>query len=584
MTSPNTHLLVIGSGIAGLYGSLLAANAGIRVTLLSKGDLFASNTNFAQGGICAVLGPHEAAPGDSVEAHISDTLAAGAGHCDVAAVQALCREAVGDIRQLEAYGVSFDRDLGTDKRALGLEGAHSAARILHAGGDATGARIAEALVQAVSNAAALGAIQVLEQTFVSELVVEDGTVTGAEVIDAAGRNLSLAADAVLLASGGAGQLYAATTNPEVATGDGVALAYRAGATLGDLEFVQFHPTALVGEGNFLISEAVRGAGAVLRDSLGTAFMKQYHPAADLAPRDVVSRSIVAHLRQLGAKADETVFLDATGIEKIHGEGYLAKRFPTIDFTTKQRGYDWASQLLPVTPAAHYWMGGVCSDLSGRTSVPGLYVAGEVACTGVHGANRLASNSLLEGLIFSRRAVADIARSGSTSKGSAVATGQELELDVASLSSKVPTEQSAPLEAKEQLQQLMSQYAGVVRNARGLELAAQQLSQWMSTWTESTASTRETTGSEGSIYRAELFNMLQISQLLVAAAQQRQSSLGAHFRSDFTQAPVNASERIVMRAASNRLTAVSNSAASFSPASLSSASLSSSSQLVESELS
>ena len=390
------------------------------MVLLSKGTLEQSNTFYAQGGVSAVLAPGEAAPGDSVAAHIADTLAAGAGLNDPEAVRVLCTEAVRDIAGLGRYGVHFDAGPGGGP-ALGLEAAHSAARILHAGGDATGACIARGLVAAVLDRAvdrtAQGRLRVETGAFVTDLLTEHpgqdaagaARVTGVAYL-ANGQPRQLDADAVLLATGGAGRLFARTSNPSVATADGLALAWRAGAAVRDVEFFQFHPTTLAadevpgGPPALLISEAVRGEGAVLLDAAGYRFMPDYHPDAELAPRDVVSRSIALHLAATGAPADSPVFLDARGIEAARGPGFLARRFPTITAATRAAGYDWTTQTLPVSPAAHYWMGGVSTDLWGRTSVPGLYAAGEVACTGAQGANRLASNSLLEGLVFGRRAV------------------------------------------------------------------------------------------------------------------------------------------------------------------------------------
>ncbi|WP_113718600.1 L-aspartate oxidase [Arthrobacter dokdonensis] len=523
MTARNSHLIVVGSGIAGLFSSLLAAEAGLRVTLVTKGALAQSNTRFAQGGICAVLGPDDAAPGDTVEAHVADTLAAGAGQCNPEAVRILCREACGDITALERFGVAFDRDGATGRRLLGLEGAHSAARILHAGGDATGAAIADGLIRAVRAAVDLGTVRLMEHAFVRDLVVDAGRVTGVSLLTPSGAHLTMSADAVLLATGGAGQLFDFTTNPAVATADGLAAAWRAGATVTDLEYFQFHPTALAVGENFLVSEAVRGAGAVLRDSTGTAFMGRYHPDADLAPRDVVSRSIVAHLARAGSTAGETVVLDATGVEAAHGAGYLARRFPTIDARTRELGFDWTREWLPVTPAAHYWMGGVATNLRGQTSLPGLYAAGEVACTGVHGANRLASNSLLEGLVFGRRAVESFLESTTTRPGAPrggagheaaggwpagdeqvgagpaagwpahlLALSSARSIDARSIDAVPDLDGPAVQDyagvafigpsggaalTRHQLQRLMGAHAGVVRTADGLRAAAQQLAAW-----------------------------------------------------------------------------------------------------------
>ncbi|ALO66448.1 hypothetical protein AS189_08010 [Arthrobacter alpinus] len=579
----NSHLVVVGSGIAGLYGALLAAEAGSRVTLLTKGTLAQSNTHQAQGGICAVLAEGEAAPGDSVEAHIADTLKAGAGQCDPEAVRILCTEAAADIAALERFGVRFDRD-ATGHRSLGLEGAHSAARILHAGGDATGAAIANGLIAAIREQAALGLITLLENCFATELLAiptdvpleapasdahDGGTppqavIAGIAYLDAHDVRQTLDADAILLATGGAGQLFEFTTNPQLATGDGVALAWRAGAVLADLEYFQFHPTALAVGENFLISEAVRGAGAVLRDTKGEAFMARYHPEGDLAPRDVLSRSIAAHLATLAENARSAgeaegpahVFLDASGIEEANGAGYLARRFPTIDAATASLGFDWRHDWLPVAPAAHYWMGGVVTDLLGRTTIPGLYAAGEVACTGVHGANRLASNSLLEGLVFSRRAVATF-----TSSAHGARTGHlsqpATQPQPATQSQPATSDGATALEGirshpaglgRETLRHLMGQYSAVVRDACGLQQAE-------------TALQAATSHEQASLHRAgsapaqvsvheqdaaheqasarqqlEDQNVQLVAGLLVHAALARENSVGAHYRTDFPQGP------------------------------------------------
>ncbi|WP_082369345.1 L-aspartate oxidase [Arthrobacter sp. ERGS1:01] len=557
MTTRNSHLVVVGSGIAGLFASLLAAEAGLRVTLVTKGVLAASNTHFAQGGICAVLGADESAPGDSVAAHVADTLAAGAGQCDPEAVRVLCAEAGADILALERFGVVFDKDPDTGRRSLGLEGAHSAARILHAGGDATGAAIADGLIRSVRCAEQLGTIRILENTFVQDLVLSHGRVTGVELLHGGGRE-RLGADAVLLASGGAGQLFEHTTNPSVATADGLAAAWRAGAVVADLEFFQFHPTALAVGENFLISEAVRGAGAVLRDGAGNAFMTGYHLDGDLAPRDVVSRSMAAHLARTGPGASSlpggTLFLDATGVEAAHGAGYLARRFPTIDAKTRELGFDWTRQWLPVAPAAHYWMGGVATHLDAQTSLPGLYAAGEVACTGVHGANRLASNSLLEGLVFGRRAVqsfvADTQAGGDGAHAPvpAPAVTQAATLDLAGTGHQSTTE---PLN-RESLRRLMGEYAGVVRDRTGLQKAAGQLAAWRSQsalpgdpWIAGERPAEDPATLQAG---AELENLRLVAELLVHAALARTESVGAHYRSDYPPATASTTEPTTATAA------------------------------------
>jgi L-aspartate oxidase len=566
------RLVIVGSGVAGLYAALLATDAAtgsgrdIEVVLLSKGTLEQSNTFYAQGGICAVLAPEDAAPGDSVAAHIADTLAAGAGLNDAEAVRVLCTEAVRDIAGLRRYGVHFD--LGPDGGpALGLEAAHSAPRILHAGGDATGACIARGLVAAVLERAVLdraghGRLRVETSAFVTDLLSEPedlteslsnapsqpgstpptpARVTGVAYL-AGGRPQKLTADAVLLATGGAGRLFARTSNPSVATADGLGLAWRAGAAVRDLEFFQFHPTTLAAEEipggppALLISEAVRGEGALLLDAAGYRFMPDYHPDAELAPRDVVSRSIALHLAATGAAPDSPVYLDARGIEADRGAGFLARRFPTITAATRDAGYDWTAETVPVSPAAHYWMGGVCTDLRARTSVPGLYAAGEVARTGAQGANRLASNSLLEGLVFGRRAVEDFLRAPvPEADWLAPAPGDfQPGSHVTSTAAFTPKTGAAGVPfSRAALGKLMTAAAGVTRTGADLDAAALQLAQWGTVLAAADLEAGVRAGHSAWLCQDahEDRNLLLAAELLVAAARQRTHSVGAHYRAD-----------------------------------------------------
>jgi L-aspartate oxidase len=383
------RVIVVGTGIAGLI-TAYRASANHDVVLVTKSELAESNTKYAQGGIAAVLFPD-----DTVASHVADTMRAGAGLCERDAVEVLCSEGPLRVRELIALGVEFDRING--ELARGHEAAHSSRRVVHAGGDATGLAVEVALLRAVRGLA----VETHEYTFMRDLVMETDAqgvrrVTGIDVIAADGTSRVIDGDIVVIASGGAGQLYKHTTNPVVTTGDGVAAAYRAGAALADVEFYQFHPTALAVPGNPLVSEAVRGEGATLIDEHGKRFMFDVHPDGELAPRDVVARGIAQAMER---QSGRPIMLDATAL----GSDYLATRFPGITEVCRRHGFDWGTEPVPVTPAAHYWMGGIRTDISGRTSVHGLYAVGEAACTGVHGANRLASNSLLESLVFAWRA-------------------------------------------------------------------------------------------------------------------------------------------------------------------------------------
>ena len=479
------RVVVVGSGIAGLVVALLASRRH-DVVLVTKGALAESSTRAAQGGIAAVT-----TDDDSVALHVEDTLTAGAGLCSRSAVEVLCAEGPAAVAALQAWGVGFDRD--GDDLARGLEGAHSRPRILHAGGDATGSAIEEALVAAVRAAA----VSVLEETVLVDLVRPGAAVTGVDVLRG-GVVERIDADAVVLATGGAGQLYRHTTNPAVATGDGLAAALRAGAPTADLEFYQFHPTSLALPGGFLVSEAVRGEGAVLRDAAGERFLVGVHPDAELAPRDVVARAIADRMLLQGGLP---VHLDARAIPA----EVLAHRFPTISAACRAGGLSLADDLVPVKPAAHYWMGGIATDLDGRSGLPGLFAVGEVACTGVHGANRLASNSLLEGVVFARRVAAALDGEAAPPPSSPV--------DTAAPTALVPLALDRAL-----LQETLWTGAGLSRDAAGLEAARAVLL---------------AAGSPAPLSRATLedANLRTCGLALIDAALARAESRGAHHRTD-----------------------------------------------------
>lgn len=490
-------LLVVGTGVAGLTAALRARDLGLRVLVVTKDDASGGSTPWAQGGV-AVVRPDERDSGDSVARHVDDTLAAGAGLCAPDVVGTILGDGAEAVTRLREVGARFDTGSGA-ALARTREGGHSAFRVIHAGGDATGAEIQRALTAAVAD----GGIPVLPRHCVADLVRgEDGAVCGAVALDAGSRPGVLRAGAVLVATGGLGQLYHVTTNPDVATADGIALALRAGASVADLEFVQFHPTALCPPGSPpgrrpLITEAVRGEGAVLVDARGRRVMAGEHPMGDLAPRDVVSAAIN---RRMAETAAECVYLDATGLAD------LARRFPTVHAACRQVGVDPAREPIPVHPAAHYVCGGIVTTVDGRTGVRGLYAAGEVARTGLHGANRLASNSLLEGVVVGRRAAEAISRD--------LRSGPR---------ARRPENESPPAVAvveREPLQRGMSRYAGIGRTGEGLRTAAEEIDR---------AGIVRPLESREAVEDAAL---ALTAQALLTAAAARTESRGCHRRSDW----------------------------------------------------
>ncbi len=496
-------LLVLGSGIAGLSAAIHAARSGLSVVVLTKGELALSATRYAQGGVAAAL----EAP-DSAELHLSDTLAAGAGLCDADAVKVLVTEGPGRVRDLMALGAVFDRtgDGSTAALALAREGGHSVSRVVHAGGDATGAEIERALVAAVHS---LDLVEIRERCFAVDLIVEHGRCVGVRALDTSGAAMDIRAHDTIVATGGAGQLFAVTTNPLVSTGDGIALSLRAGAAVADVEFMQFHPTALHHPSmpRPLLSEALRGEGAVLRDEHGVAFMADDHPLADLAPRDVVSRAIARRLVDRGL---DNLWLDTTGIPE------FPDRFPTIWQSAQSVGLDPRRDWLPVAPAAHYLCGGVATDLDGASTLPGLWSCGEAACSGVHGANRLASNSLLDGLVFAPRAVDAIMAGKDGPEPTGVLRSGHREV---SSVAEVGRAARAGSIAIAELQRVMTAGAGVLRNRASLQGVLDALP------FDVRADDPET---------HELRNLLTVGRVLVRAALAREESRGTHTRLDFPE--------------------------------------------------
>lgn len=535
-----TDVIVIGSGVAGLSAALSAAEAGARVTVITKASLTHTATDRAQGGMAAMTRTlPDGQPKDSVQLHVQDTLVAGAGLCEPPVVQGVVQDSADAVRDLTDRGVAFDRVAGPGTPWVqGLEAAHSVSRILHAGGDATGHAIQEALSARTRDAAAVEDIRLLEYTLVTGVLTDGQRAIGVTIRPVLsdgqlGAEEFLAADHVVLATGGAGQLYPYTTNPEVATGDGIALALRAGAEVRDLEFFQFHPTALAAPGSFLISEAVRGEGAVLRDQHGHRFMTDVDPRAELAPRDVVARAVFAVRTDY---PDGAAYLDCSTIPVPDGltrAEYLARRFPTIDASLKAHGIDWSTELVPVSPAAHYLMGGIVTDEIGRTTVAGLWAAGECSSTGMHGANRLASNSLLEAAVFGRRigelvAQPDLISRPGLAMSSAGCEPRELEHSSGSLTAVIAgSDIAAEPFSREALQHTLWQGAGVFRTAEGLEQAMARLEGWLAA-----SSSEADASAPGTLANAENRNLLTVGHALVTAALARTESRGAHQRADY----------------------------------------------------
>lgn len=487
--------LVIGAGVAGMRAAIELAQAGT-VLVIAKDSLRESSSEYAQGGIAAALNDD-----DRVELHEIDTIYAGDGLCDVQAVHALVEEAPAVIQELIDWGAEFDRESEGkgSKLVFAREGAHSRNRVLHAHGDSTGHEIARTLYR---KAASLPSVRFETYSAVVDLLTGPNGVAGAIALqESTGQLFDIHARAVLLATGGLGCVYRETTNPAVATGDGVAMAWRAGAEIANMEFVQFHPTALHLEGapRFLLSEALRGEGAVLRNRDGEAFMGRYHEMGDLAPRDVVSRAIVAEMQRTDSPH---VWLDLT----VRGSNFIHERFPRIFETCLALGLDLGREAAPVHPAAHYAMGGVRTDLDGRTTITGLYAAGEVACTGVHGANRLASNSLLEGLVFGARA----GRAMRTHSGPRIEDSGHPVWEVPDVSAM-------------QLRDLAWQHCGILRNREGLESAIAAMKSMKSLRVDQPA-----------LAAIELRNIFETAGLIARFALSREESRGAHYRTDFPE--------------------------------------------------
>jgi len=501
LDSISSDFLVIGSGIAGLFSALKLSSYG-KVHLLTKEKAEDCNTEYAQGGIAAAIGKK-----DTASSHFEDTVEAGAGLCNPHAVDILVSKGRESIKELIDLGVAFDKK--GNQISLTQEGAHSYRRILHAGGDATGTEIRNTLIEQVYDDQK---INISTETFVIDLIKSDGRCCGVIAKKKNGsENIFYSARAVILATGGAGQLYTETSNPSVATGDGIALAYRAGVEVMDLEFIQFHPTTLrvTGRKNFLISEAIRGEGGVLRNQHGDRFMPDYHHRAELASRDIVTRAIFEQIKDSGSSH---VYLDVTGLDA----EFVKSRFPTIYRTCLEEGIDITREYIPVFPAAHYLMGGIKVNTYGETALDGLYACGETACCGLHGANRLASNSLLDGLVFSSRVV-EKAVKYINNKGKNL-----IEPDISSF--KQDSFSFSEVDLRERLHKIMTKNAGILRSGDGLKQSMEEIKslfKYLKT---------DSRGSAG--YEAQ--NLMILSYLVTKAALIREESRGAHYREDFPE--------------------------------------------------
>lgn len=495
-------VIIIGSGIAGVYTALELPDK-YKIVILTKETIDISNSVLAQGGIAVSLDKE-----DSPELHFKDTLYAGAGLCDENSVWVLVNEAAKNIESLCKFGVNFDKKKNRDELSLTREGAHSKNRIIHAG-DTTGKEVCDKLISVVETR---NNVKIKERTFAIDLITNDDVCKGVMTYDEdCAEYVYYVSKVVINAAGGFGQLYSNTTNPEVATGDGVGLAYRAGAELMDMEFVQFHPTVLFHRENksFLISEAVRGEGAILRNVFGDRFMPKYHELNELAPRDIVSRAIFSEMEKTHS---DHVYLDIT----FKGKKYIEERFPNIYKTCLNYGIDMSKDYIPVAPAEHYCMGGVKADVFGRTKIAGFFACGEVACSGIHGANRLASNSLLEGLVFGHKIGDEVDR--------ILTDSVPLDINFCLKYEKKRLKKDInKKQIKIEIQNLMTRYVGIIRDKEGMLEAKDKVDEYYNSIYE---------GYNTSIEDFEIQNIVLLAKLVIEAAIEREESRGAHYRIDF----------------------------------------------------